>query len=281
MAKPLNRKASEVLLGSVIIARATSFLFLKLLLENMGQFTLLGIRSMIAFAVLVVIGFKTLKKTDKNDLFYGFLVGASFFVVMFLELTGLKYTTSVSIAFEENTAIIIVPIILAIMTRKFPDKKTILMFFMCGIGIVLLNFKPEGFEFNFGDLLGMMTALTYAGTIILTSKVADKADPIRVGIYQVGTMGILSLIAAFIFETPALPSTGIEWTYMLYLAIICSVFGFTLQPYAQSGTTAERASVLCALNPITVAVLGALFLGETLTVKGIIGAVLIIASIVV
>lgn len=281
MAKPLNRKASEVLLGSVIIARATSFLFLKLLLENMGQFTLLGIRSMIAFAVLVVIGFKTLKKTDKNDLFYGFLVGASFFVVMFLELTGLKYTTSVSIAFEENTAIIIVPIILAIMTRKFPDKKTILMFFMCGIGIVLLNFKPEGFEFNFGDLLGMMTALTYAGTIILTSKVSDKADPIRVGIYQVGTMGILSLIAAFIFETPALPTTGIEWTYMLYLAIICSVFGFTLQPYAQSGTTAERASVLCALNPITVAVLGAVFLDETLTVKGIIGAVLIIASIVV
>ena len=281
MAKPLNRKASEVLLGSVIIARATSFLFLKLLLENMGQFTLLGIRSMIAFAVLVVIGFKTLKKTDKNDLFYGFLVGASFFVVMFLELTGLKYTTSVSIAFEENTAIIIVPIILAIMTRKFPDKKTILMFFMCGIGIVLLNFKPEGFEFNFGDLLGMMTALTYAGTIILTSKVSDKADPIRVGIYQVGTMGILSLIAAFIFETPALPATGIEWTYMLYLVIICSVFGFTLQPYAQSGTTAERASVLCALNPITVAVLGAVFLGETLTVKGIIGAVLIIASIVV
>ena len=59
MAKPLNRKSSEVLLGSVIIARATSFLFLKLLLENMGQFTLLGIRSMIAFAVLVVIGFKT------------------------------------------------------------------------------------------------------------------------------------------------------------------------------------------------------------------------------
>lgn len=281
MAKPLNRKASEVLLGSVIIARATSFLFLKLLLENMGQFTLLGIRSMIAFAVLVVIGFKTLKKTDKNDLLYGFLVGASFFVVMFLELTGLKYTTSVSIAFEENTAIIIVPIILAIMTKKFPDKKTILMFFMCGIGIVLLNFKPEGFEFNFGDLLGMMTALTYAGTIILTSKVADKADPIRVGIYQVGTMGILSLIAAFIFETPALPSTGVEWTYMLYLAIICSVFGFTLQPYAQSGTTAERASVLCALNPITVAVLGAVFLGETLTVKGIIGAVLIIASIIV
>lgn len=281
MAKPLNRKASEVLLGSVIIARATSFIFLKLLLENMGQFTLLGVRSMIAFAVLAIIGFKTLKDTDKNDLWYGFLIGAAFFIVMFFELTGLKYTTSVSIAFEENTAIIIVPIILAIMTRKFPDKKTILIFLMCAVGIVLLNFKPEGFEFNIGDLYGMLAALSYAGTIILTSKVSDKADPIRVGIYQVGTMGILSLIAAFIFETPALPATGIEWGYMMYLAIICSVFGFTLQPYAQSGTTAERASVLCALNPITVAIMGAVFLGETLTVKGIIGAILIIASIII
>ena len=119
------------------------------------------------------------------------------------------------------------------------------MFFMCGIGIVLLNFKPEGFEFNFGDLLGMMTALTYAGTIILTSKVADKADPIRVGIYQVGTMGILSLIAAFIFETPALPATGIEWTYMLYLAIICSVFGFTLQLCSKRDYCRESECALC------------------------------------
>ena len=67
--------------------------------------------------------------------------------------------------------------------------------------------------------------------------------------------------------------------YMLYLAIICSGFGFTLQPVAQQGTTAERAGALCALSPVAAAVLGALFLGETLTYKGIIGGLLIIASI--
>ena len=52
-----------------------------------------------------------------------------------------------------------------------------------------------------------------------------------------------------------------------------------LQPVAQRGTTAERAGALCALNPVAAAVLGVLFLGETLTYKGIIGGILIIASI--
>ena len=37
--------------------------------------------------------------------------------------------------------------------------------------------------------------------------------------------------------------------------------------------------MLCALNPVTAAVLGMVFLGETMTAKGILGAVLIVAGI--
>ena len=124
-----------------------------------------------------------------------------------------------------------------------------------------------------------MSAVAYAATIILISRIGGKGDPLRIGIYQVGTIGVLAMAAAFIFETPALPAAGMEWGYLLYLAIVCSVFGFTLQPYAQSRTTAERAGMLCALNPVTAAVLGMVFLGETMTAKGILGAVLIVAGI--
>ena len=38
----------------------------KLLLETMGQFTLLGLRSLLAFAVLLAISFKYLKATKKR-----------------------------------------------------------------------------------------------------------------------------------------------------------------------------------------------------------------------
>lgn len=279
--KKLNKKTAEILLAALIIARATAYMFSKLLLESMGQFTLLGIRSAIAFAFLFVVCFKTLKETRKEDVLYGSLIGAAFFVVMFFDLAGLKYTSSVSVSFEENTAVVIVPIMLAVLHRKLPSKKTVLIFIISAAGIIFLSFKPEGFEFNIGDFCGMMAAITYAATIILISAVAGKADTLRVGIFQVGSMGILSLIAAVLVETPVLPSTGTEWLYMLYLAIICSVFGFTLQPYAQSGTTAERAAIMCALNPVTAAVLGSVFLGEALTLKGVIGAALIVFSIII
>lgn len=248
-----SRGAAEVLLAALITARATSYMFSKLLLETMGQFTLLGLRSLLAFAVLLAISFKYLKATKKEDVTYGILVGACLFTVMCLELSGLKHTSSVSVSFEENMAVIFVPILLAVINRKLPSRKTVAAVSMSAVGIALLKLNPEGFDFNIGDLYEILSAVAYAATIILISRIGGKGDPLRIGIYQVGTIGVL--------------------------AIVCSVFGFTLQPYAQSRTTAERAGMLCALNPVTAAVLGMVFLGETMTAKGILGAVLIVAGI--
>lgn len=276
----INCRTAEILLALLVIARATAYMFSKLLLQSMGQFTLLGVRSSIAFLILIVICFRSIRQISKNDIIYGSIAGAAFFVVMCFELAGLAHTSSVSISFEENTAVVFVPVIIALIKRKLPDRKTVLIVLMCTLGIVLLNFRPEGFEFNIGDFYGMMSAVTYALTIIIITEIGNKADPVRIGIVQVGMMALLSMVAAFIFECPSLPSTGTEWGYMLYLAVVCTAFGFTLQPYAQSGTTAERAAVICALNPAAAAVLGGVFLGETLTVRGIIGAILIMASII-
>lgn len=278
--KKISRRNAEILLAVLIIMRATAYMFSKILLETMGQFTLLGIRSAIAFIILLIVCFPTLRKTRKEDVICGAVLGVVIFIVMSFELAGLTYTASVSISFEENTAVVLVPILLALFTRKIPSRKTCFGFLMSGTGIFLISFKPSGFDFNIGDVCGMMAALTYATLIILISALSSKADPIRVGIFQVGTLAFMSLLAAILIETPVLPSGGSEWFYMLYLAVICTVFGFTLQPYAQSGTTAERAGVLCALNPVTASILGSIFLNETLTLKGIVGALLILASII-
>ena len=65
-----SRGAAEVLLAALITARATSYMFSKLLLETMGQFTLLGLRSLLAFAVLLAISFKYLKATKKKKMLH-------------------------------------------------------------------------------------------------------------------------------------------------------------------------------------------------------------------
>ena len=42
--KNLSRSRAELLLAGVIIARATSYMFSKLILKGMGVFNLLGVR---------------------------------------------------------------------------------------------------------------------------------------------------------------------------------------------------------------------------------------------
>ena len=66
---------------------------------------------------------------------------------------------------------------------------------------------------------------------------------------------------------------------VLALALVCSGFGFTLQPVAQSGTTADHAALFCALNPFVAATLGAVCFHEHFGLAGLLGGALILAGI--
>ena len=90
---------------------------------------------------------------------------------------------------------------------------------------------------------------------------------------------LVDTVGAFIFEEVRLPQSGQEWGAVIALAVICSGVGFTIQPFGQKYITPERAGVLAVFNPLTAAVLGVVFLDETLTPSMLLGAVLILISI--
>ena len=126
----------------------------------------------------------------------------------------------------------------------------------------------------------MVAALLYAAAIIITDRISKKYDPLTLGILYVGVMGLLGLAASFIFETPHLPQSGFEWIMLLALAVLCTAFGFTIQPVAQKPLSSESAGIICALNPLSTAVLGWILMGDALGVSGVIGAILILAGII-
>ncbi len=80
--------------------------------------------------------------------------------------------------------------------------------------------------------------------------------------------------------TLALPTQPIEWEVILALVLICSVFGFTLQPIAQKYASAEKAGLFTAMNPLIAAFLGWSILAETLGTAQLVGGALIIGSII-
>lgn len=276
----MSRKSAEWLLAAVIFARSTSLLFAKIGLASISPLNLLAVRFCLAFAVLAVIFRKKLRTAAKTDLLHGMLLGGAFFSVMVCETFALTMTHASTTSFLENTAIVIVPLFEAALHRKAPDHRTLLCAAVTLAGVGFLTLKDGIAGFGTGEALCLLEACLYAGGIILTGKFSQKGDTILLGMFQIGFLGLFAALASPLAGTPHLPQNGTEWGVILALALVCSCFGFTLQPVAQRYTTADRAAQLCAINPLSTAVLSAIFLQERMGVQGIIGAALILLGIV-
>ena len=276
-----SRSRAELLLAGVITARATSYLFSKLIMQSMSMFNMLGIRFLLAFTLLLILFFKRIRKINRKTFAAGAVMGCLYFLVMTAELNGLKRTSSGNVSFLENTAIVIVPLLQAVLLRRFPRWKAVICALLCLIGVGFLTIG-SGMAFGAGEMFCMLAAFLYACAILTTDRLTHgNIDALAAGIVQVAMIGALSLTASLLFEAPRLPSGMLEWTGIVMLAVVCSGFGFTLQPVAQSGTTAERAGMFCALNPMVATILGIVFLHEAFTVQSAVGGGLILAGILI
>ena len=276
-----SRSRAELLLAGVITARATSYLFSKLIMQSMSMFNMLGIRFLLAFTLLLILFFKRIRKINRKTFAAGAVMGCLYFLVMTAELNGLKRTSSGNVSFLENTAIVIVPLLQAVLLRRFPRWKAVICALLCLIGVGFLTIG-SGMAFGAGEMFCMLAAFLYACAILTTDRLTHgNIDALASGIVQVGMIGTLSLTASLLFEAPRLPSGMLEWTGIVMLAVVCSGFDFTLQPVAQSGTTAERAGMFCALNPMVATILGIVFLHEAFTVQSAVGGGLILAGILI
>lgn len=68
--------------------------------------------------------------------------------------------------------------------------------------------------------------------MIVTDRLTDGEDSIVLGTLQVTFMGIFGMAASLLTESPSLPASPESWGAMLFLVIICSSFGFAMQPVA-------------------------------------------------
>ena len=248
-------------------------------LNTIESFNILALRFLISFVILDVIFYKKLKNINRNELLYGTILGVTLYFILSLELHGLKTINSSIVSFLENIAIVFVPIFEAILIKKLPKLSIIVSTSITLLGVAFLTMQNSSLTLSFGEVLCIGAAILYAVMIIMTDRFSHKGDPIILGIVQIGVVGILGICSSFIFEHPHLPSTSQDWLFIITLALICTVFGFTFQPLAQKYTSSQRAGQFCALNPVTAAILGWVLLSEQMALLKIVGAILILGGL--
>jgi drug/metabolite transporter (DMT)-like permease len=276
----LTEKTAPFLLAAVIIARATGYLFCKICMEELGMFTLLALRSLTAVALMLPFLWRRLQRISRREVLAGVVVGALFYAVMAAELFGLQRTSTSTAAILENTAIVMVPFIAAIALGSKLKRKAIFCCALATLGVALLSYESGALHFGLGEGAMLLAALFYACTIVATKRVTRGGDALLIGVVQIFTMGILSLLSALAFERIALPTRGDVWACLIYLTLVCTLFGFTLQPMAQSKCSAEKAGLFCAFNPVVSVILGVLVLNEPFGLLDLAGLILVLITIV-
>lgn len=277
----MSIRAADILFALVIAMRSSALLFSMIAMRGLEPFNVLAIRFGFAFLIILVIFRKRFAALDGKTILHGFILGIAFFMCMAFEMLALTMITSSETAFLENLAMIFVPLIEAVLLRRAPHASALISAGVSLVGVRLLTIGSDAaLSMSLGEILAILGAFSFAIVIIATDRFSKSDDSFMLGILEIGFIGVFSLIISFLFESPSLPSSASQWGAIAYLVIVASCIGFVLQPVAQSCTTSEHSGLISSLNPLVAAVLGAIFLGERLGLKGIIGAALILFAVV-
>lgn len=273
-----NQLKGDFLMLAVTMIWGSSYLFMKMGLHTMDGFNLVGLRFGIAFIIAAIIFYKRLARVNLQTIKYGFILGTIIFAAISSVTIGVKYTSVSNAGFLFSLTVIFVPLFLAIYQRKKPETKIIVGVGLSLLGIAFLTLNNT-FQIGLGDFLIILGAVFYAFDIIVTDKWTKNVDSLSLGILQLGFTGAWGFLFAFLFETPHMPETSEAWVAILALSILCSAIGFIGQTVAQQYTTPTHTGLIFSLEPVFAAVFAFIFVGEVLTTKGYIGAVLVLIGV--
>lgn len=278
----MSKTTASILLIFVFMARGTSFLFSKTLMQGMMPMSVLAVRFVLAFLILAVIFYKKLLSIEKKSLTNGAILGILYTICMAFEMYGLRLTDTGVSSLIENMAIVLVPLYVAIYIRTLPKGKTMFCAVLAVVGVGFLSLDHgRNSGSGLGIVLVILAAMTYAVCILFTEKISHDSDPVTIGVVQLGTMGFASLIISLLTGGIEIPKTGSQWTMMLILVLVCSCFGFAFQPLGQKYLEAENAAVLTVVNPLTASVLGIAVAGERITGIKMVGYILILGALII
>lgn len=229
---------------------------------------------------LVMIPFIRRFNIPRRYLLWTVLTGAVLFSGSTLQQAGMKTTTAGNAAFITGLYVVIVPIILAILTRKPAPKVTWFAAGIAVVGTLLLSTGGVSLSFASGDLLELVGAFLWACHLILVSKLSPKMNVVGFSLIQYVVAGVLSLICGLFFELDTFSGLSQAWVAIAYAGVVSTAIGFTGQVWGQRHAPAADAALILSMEAVFAAISGFLFLGERFTWVQTTGCVLIFGAVV-
>ena len=148
-------------------------------------------------------------------------------------------------------------------------------------GLALLTLPESGLGVGLGDLLTVVCALSFAAHIVIVGHFSAKCSFQVMSLAQISTAALIAGGSFWWAEHPR-----VHWTPRLLIAILvtgllATALGFAVQTWAQKHLSPTRTGLILSLEPVFAWVTLYLVAGESLSVKGVSGALLILSGILI
>ncbi len=257
--------------------------------EFVGAFTFNGIRFALGSVSLIPLIIYREKNNEKhvNDInknsksiFYkeGIVLGIVLFIASAFQQIGVMYTTAGKAGFITGFYIVIVSMMGIFLKQKI-KLNTWTAVFLSFVGLYFLSIK-EDFTISKGDFLVFIGAFFWAAHIQIIDTYTKKFDSIKLSVMQFITCSVLSLTAAFLFETLTIDALNNALIPILYGGL-CSVgIAYTLQVVGQKKAKPSHAAIILSMEALFAAIGGFLILNESLGIRGILGCTLMLSGMI-
>lgn len=267
--------ATAIIWGLAFVAQAAG-------MEHLGPLSFTASRCFVAvvflyltykFFMMKSASYREEKFDMKRTLVGGSVCGLVFTIAINLQQVSLIYTTAAKASFLTALYIVFIPVIGLFFGRR-PSVKIILCIFLAMMGTYLLSIKG-GLKINRGDLIVILSALVFAIHILLLTKYSTNTNAVLVSLVQFAVCGVISLVGALVLEDISMEAILKSQVTILYVGILSSGVGFTIQLMALKDLEPVVASMICSLESVFGALFGWLILSQEMTEREIFGAIII------
>ncbi|HEX5942872.1 MAG TPA: DMT family transporter [Anaerolineales bacterium] len=274
-----------LLLGAIW---SSSFMWIKIAVQEIGPITLVALRVLfgLLFGIVVIYVQRIRWPQTLKEWTPLLVLGITNIAIPFFLISWGEQSIDSAVASILNATVPLFTILIAHFLLQ-DDKMTapkVLGLLMGFAGVVILMSKDIGA--SLGSLLGqfaiVLASAFYAGGGVYARKTTQDLPGIMRSAGPLLPATVVMWLAMFLVESPVkFPQLGITWIALLFLGVLGSGFAFVLSYYLLHEIGPTRTSMVTYLFPLGGVILGVVFLNEDLSWQLVIGAVLIVLSLVV
>lgn len=276
----------ELLADGVLLLTAliwgSAFAIVKNSLDVFAPAMLITLRYVIATPLAALAFRKRLRGLTREDVLRGAAVGVILGAAYIAQTIGLNYTTAGKNAFLTAVYVLIVPFMGMFLFGQKLRRANFIAAGLMVLGVGALSLDGEGGGLNIGDMLTLLCSVLFAAHIIAVERCQKKTNAYALIVLQFFFCAVTSLVYSLVFERGAqMVFNRSSVVGLLYLSVLSTTVGMSLQNIGQSMAPSSHASILLSLESVFGVIFSCIILGETVTGKMLAGFVMIFIAVVV